>query len=722
MANPLPDHGSSRGMLREDLNLSVIFRVLWFHKTILLSVTIIFGVVALLFAANQEKTYKATALIEIRPTAMRIINFEDQAREKADIETHIEDSLVQLGAADFLKPVVDDLNLIVDPEFSVRTDKQMASKAPAKDSATESSNTALRSAIALLQERLIVRRVGNANVIAIDVVTSRSAKSARIANSLAEAYLTSQVTNKEHKMGEAIRWIEHQIASVRGELIGIEGQIIEQMVKKQIHHANGENSLALRTSTLVGELAAAKSATVHAMERLNNLRQQKNSGKALYISNAALSELRATEVLMQRRLAELAKEYGPRHPLLITLERDLSGIRARIQEEGDRVLIDQRHEVAVMQARESELEKQLDALKTHSIDEQHAMLDIGDLQHRAAAEKTRLVQFLERRRNLLEERQLLEADGQIMSHASARTSPSSPKPWITSFFAACTGLLLSGAWVFLADRWVSDFGFKSLEELRDYDLVPLGIVPNLTRREGRGAEIEDYIISQRFSSQAEAFRRLRTRLCKTDDASTSGIGSVMITSSLPLEGKTATAIALARQAAESGMSTLLVDADLRRPRIHDVIGVDHRRGLSDLLAGSDRLEDSIAVDSLTPLHFMPAGNCCRNPTEFLRSERLRSLFATLEESYDWIIIDTPPIGAVSDCLLLGQHAGKTIYVARWRSTNRSTILSGVQELETAGIQVDGVILSRVHGNEQPKYGDVDFGQYYGHYQNRHLAS
>ena len=572
---------------------------------------------------------------------------------------------------------------------------------------------------------MLVRRLGKSNVIAIDVTSSVPAKAARIANQVADAYLASKAIGMETENVKAIGWLEDQIASLRGELAGIEGQIIQEKSKSGITPTHHQSSIALRTAALAEQLAAAKANTARAIAEYGGLEHktggESEADKVTLISNAVLSELRSLEVVVIRRLSELSKEYGPRHPLRLAMETELLGVRERIQEEGNRVLHDRRHEIAIMKARETELEEQLSALKNKTINEQHALLDISDLQSRASTEKARLESLLKRHRELLEESHILKAEGQIMSPAYAPTWPTHPKPFLTSLIAACFGLFLSSIGVFLTERWIADFGFKTLDELNDFGLKPLGVVPDLKLRDSAGSAIEDYIIAQPLSSQAEAFRRLRTRLYQgTGDPSLRGSLSVMITSSLPLEGKTATAIALARQAAEAGISTLLIDADLRRPRIHDVLGVSVGNGLADLLAGTHYAEECIIADHLTPLHVLPAGSCNENPSDLIRKERMRAFFAVFEQAYDLILIDTPPIGAVSDCLLLGQHAKKTIYVARWRSTNKSTILSGVQELAEAHINVDGVILSRVNGIEHMKYGHVDFGQFYGHYHNRHL--
>lgn len=734
MVSPSPDSHGRRYLLREDLKIGAILRVLWFHKAILLSVPVLFGIAAIVYSSNQEKIYKAVALIKINNSQKRIIQFGDQVQEVGKSQEIIENYLVHMNSTSFLKRIVGKLNLTSDPQFSPITNIEEASRVESpvmlssERTMVQETEQNLSRSLSLvadnLREQIEVGQVGNSHIVSIAALSSSPTKASKIANTIARTHMTTQVAGLKEEADNGIKWLEERIAKVRGELVGIEGQIINYMSSKGIDHFGDNNSIEVRKTELAVQLAHAKAARTQAVAQYDATKTRiEREGPLSALKNVrtpVMTELRSVEVSTMRRLSQMSQEYGPRHPSIVAQKGLLLRVRQRMEEEATRVFNDQINEVAVIRARERELGTQLEKLKSETTDEQYASIELNDLKLSAETHKKQLEGFLKRHSQLIEESQIFEADAEIISLASTPTKPAYPKPLFASLMAVICGLSLSSFGIFLADRWVSDFGFKSLEELKDFGLKPLGVVPDLRQRKSAGVDIEDYILTHPRSSQAEAFQRIRTRLCQLGVRSDNGGQSVMVTSSAPTEGKTTTAIALARQAAEAGLRTLLVDADLRRPRIHHVLNADCRDGLCDLLTTSDSLVEAIVEDHLTPLHFIPAGLHQGNPADLFRTERMGWLMSELSQNYDWIVVDTPPIGAVSDCLLIGPYIRKTIYVARWRSTYRNVVLSGVQQLKEAGTNVDGVILSRINTDEQAKYGDADFGQYYGHYQKHDL--
>jgi capsular exopolysaccharide synthesis family protein len=281
--------------------------------------------------------------------------------------------------------------------------------------------------------------------------------------------------------------------------------------------------------------------------------------------------------------------------------------------------------------------------------------------------------------------------------------------------AFAVSVVLGVVLVFFIERWDSDFGFRSAEEVQAATGVrALALVPDLSRRETNGVPAEDYILQRPNSAYAEALQRIRTSLFLSD--SEHPPKTVLITSSVPLEGKSTIASALARQSARSGLKVILVDADLRRPRLHEVIGMANQNGLSEVLSGRANPETAIKRDEKSGLDFLPAGVGAVSPPDLFRSSIMRILLEEMAAYYDLVIIDSPPVAAVSDSFMLSGIVDKSIYVVRWERTPRNVAVAGIRQMVEAGGDVAGVVLSRVDVKKHSRYGYADSGHYSGYYK------
>jgi succinoglycan biosynthesis transport protein ExoP len=215
------------------------------------------------------------------------------------------------------------------------------------------------------------------------------------------------------------------------------------------------------------------------------------------------------------------------------------------------------------------------------------------------------------------------------------------------------------------------------------------------------------------SAYAEALQRIRTSLFLADGERTPK--TVLVTSSVPLEGKSAIAVSLARQSARSGLKVILVDADLRRPRLHEILGLANQSGLSEVLTGRVSPEAAIKHDERSGLDFLPAGVGVVSPPDLFRTSTMRILLEEMGAYYDLVIVDSPPVGAVSDGLTLSGIVDKSLYVIRWEQTPRNVVLAGMRQMFEAGADIAGVVLSRVDVKKHARYGYADSGYYRGTY-------
>jgi len=189
-----------------------------------------------------------------------------------------------------------------------------------------------------------------------------------------------------------------------------------------------------------------------------------------------------------------------------------------------------------------------------------------------------------------------------------------------------------------------------------------------------------------------------------------------VTSAVPGEGKTSTALALAAMASRSGQKCIVIDCDIRHPSVHANLGVANEKGLSDYLAGSAGLSDIIEVEPRYGIRYITPGAYAPNPPDLLGSPRMRELTRRLSDVFDLIIFDAPPLLAVSDALVLMRYVDRTIFVVRWMKTSRQNLLTGVRQAIEAGASIAGLVMTQVDMRKQSEQDSTDSGYYqYHHY-------
>ncbi|HJQ55371.1 MAG TPA: CpsD/CapB family tyrosine-protein kinase, partial [Vineibacter sp.] len=212
------------------------------------------------------------------------------------------------------------------------------------------------------------------------------------------------------------------------------------------------------------------------------------------------------------------------------------------------------------------------------------------------------------------------------------------------------------------------------------------------------------------SAYSEALRTIRTGIALS--SADHPQRTVVVTSSVPGEGKTTTALSLAAASAASGARTLIIDCDMRQPSLHKNLGGDNTAGLAEFLAGQRDLEELVQVEPKTGLYYVLAGKRPPSPTDLLGSLRMRRLLQQLGDAFDLVILDSPPVMAVSDALLLVRQTDTTIFVVRWEKTRRDVAIAGARMVHEAGARLSGMVLSQVDLRRHAQYDYTDSGVYY----------
>src|SRR5919106_3708607 len=676
---------ASTGAAEDELNLRELWRGLKRRKLALLAPMVLITLGVFLWAKQQPPMYTGQALLHVKPREAQVLAIEGVIEELIADPATIESELEFINSPAFIRRVVDKLNPVI-------------------------SNVA---------GRLTAEQVGKSYVISLGVLTEDPVKAAQIANTLAEEYLVSQVEAKYAAADRATEWLSARIDELRGKVLEAEAKIVEYRTQNHLVNTQSDNPLTLQFFELNTQLALAQAERAEAEARLSRTRGMLDSGgidtAALVMTSPLMDSLREQETELLRRLADMSSVYGDNHPQMVNTRAEIQSIRDKMLDEVRRIVEQLEDQVSVTAARERELQNNMTRLQGEASRVDLAGVELSALQGEVDTNRQLFQAFLSRFREIVEQQGLQEADAKILSRAEPPNRPSHPRTMLLTVIAFGASVVIGILLVFLIERWDAEYGFRSADEIQAaLGVRALALVPDLSRRETQGIAAEDYILQKPNSAYAEALQRVRTNLFLIDGERPPK--TVLITSSVPLEGKSTIAASLARQSARSGLKVILIDADLRRPRLHEVIGLPNQNGLSEVLTGRANPESAIKRDEKSGLDFLPAGVGVVSPPDLFRSSTMRILLEETAAYYDLVILDSPPVAAVSDALTLSGMVDKSLYVIRWERTPRNVALAGIRQMLDAGADIAGVVLSRVDVKKHARYGYADSGYYQGRYR------
>jgi len=401
--------------------------------------------------------------------------------------------------------------------------------------------------------------------------------------------------------------------------------------------------------------------------------------------------------------------------LVVNARAQKRDIERSISAEVARVISNLENDYQVAKAHELSLATSLQQASGSSSLDNEVGVRLRELERANTANKTLFENFLSRSKITSEESSFEEREARIISPATEPRDSSFPRKGLVEAVAGIVGLMLGGAGSVALD--MLNAGFLSPRALEEKLGVPvLAAAPLLSGKEltvdGVTLDPSRYLMARPLSSYAEAIRAMRVGVQMADVDRPAKI--VLITSSVPQEGKTTSAISLAYSAVRAGQKVALIDCDLRHPSVTKFFGLESNPGLVDLLTGAADGENILfEVDGIS---VMPAGARSQNPPDLLGSERMKRIVEGLRDSFDYVVLDSSPAGPVIDAKVLAGLVDKVIFVVRWASTSREIAAEQIQSV-CGRRKLAGVLLSLIDESRAPRYGPYSHysGDYYSRY-------
>ena len=719
--------GPSAAAVRGDLAqvISVLQRR-WRVMAATILVFLALGVVAL-FVLTPFYAARTSILLDPKRNAALDMNAA-MAGMSIDVG-FVESEVAVIGSFNIARRVVEKLNLDKDPEFAGSGGGFLSSMLSGvvglfstRSGDTEAPELKLtpeaRRATDRLRLATLVRRNGLTYVIDVTITTKNQVKSATIANAISDAYLVDRLEARYASAQRATQWLNDRLAGLKQAVEVSEREASDYRAKYGLISTNQGTVDKQQLSDINGQLVQARAKTAETKAKFDQAARVSSSGGSIaglgdVLASQLISTLRAQEAEVARREADLSTRYGARHPQVVTVQAELADIRRGIGNEVQRVVSNLRNEYDIAQKREKSLQDSLDRLTGAANRNDGASVKLRELEREADSNRQIYESFLSKFKEAREQTTLETTESRVISPAVIAREPSFPQRGPVLSIAFILGLFTAIGAAFAIESMAK--GFQTSEQV-DSDLgVPtLAMLPkvmpgDLDTASGDLAMLS-HIIAKPFSRFAEGVRSIRTGvlLSNLDNPP----NSVMVVSTVPSEGKSTLAACYAASAAQSGQRVLLIDGDLRNPSTSNRFGLGKSLGLIELLSGAAQPQDVFIQPEGVPMTILPAGQHTTNPTDVIASQKMAQLIRLLAKQYDLIVIDCPPLLAVSDALLMANIVDTIVYVVEWNSTAREAAKRAIKTLDLNANKIAGVVLNKVDGAKMKTYSY--YGQYYGY--------
>jgi capsular exopolysaccharide synthesis family protein len=674
--------GSAPQGLAELFGVTAAFAMVRRRLLIMALVGITVAASAFAFLMLRTPSYSATSLLYINPRQERVL----------DSEAVVGQLPLQSSAID------SEIELLRSPALMTELATALGLQAQRNGEAAMSTEEIAGS----LSGAISVSRRGMTYVIEITAHSTDPRRAQLIANTYADVYIASQVNQRVDTSQRANSWLSRRLAELREDVQAKESALEEFRAQSGLISAQGSPLIEQQISNVQQQVLQAQADLAEREARYRQLQDLRASGAPIdAIGNVVNSEtvrgLRDREADIARRQSDLENRYLPTHPAVQAIRAERQDIENQIQREIQRISVNLGNEVSVSRARLSTLQQSLRDTTGEVSNSSSASVRLRELDREAAASRQVYEAYLQRYQEIADQDQLNTSDARLLAYASLPGGPSSPQLRISLALAIALGLMLGVGAGVIAE--ILDQSVKNADDLEAKVGYPaIASIPTISKRMMRQMPPAErhpsgYLVGRPMSAFTEALRVLRTVIVysKLDFS----VKVVAVTSALPDEGKTTISMCLARVAAMSGQRVCVVDCDLRKQSINDVIDIETDVGILQVLAGEAPWRAAIIRDPNSDAHVLPVATSGFTPRDVFGSEAMERLIGELRAHYDLVILDCAPILAVAETRILVKQADTTVLVARAGRSAIGAVRSAVAQTEGAGGKVLGIALNCV---------------------------
>ena len=736
----------------KEVHLRDYWRVIWKRRWMIIAVFLVVVIVTVVKAITTKPVYRGTATIQINIENPQIVDFKEIFTVNMWAMDYYQTQYRILESRNLARRVVQKMRLLEHPEFLpgppsafqklksgilspirnvARSIKSWttSSRGASSDQTVESNQDVSEterdaSCVSGLLSRLRIDPIKESRLVRIHFESFHPDLAGQIPNVLAEEFIQLSMDSRVSTTEQAKEWLAKQLEDMKGKVEKAEEALQAFGSKNDIISLDEKDNVTLnRLSELNDALAKAETDRMTKEALYKQIRQEKgltSDAIPAVLENKLIQELKQNYIQLEAQYMQLSETFKPSHPEMIRLKNQMDTTQKRLVLEIGKVTASIKNEYEASLRNESLLRAAFDQQRGRTVEMQQKSIQYNILKREADTNKDLYKSLLQRMKEVGVTAGYNATNIQLVDRAETPRGPYMPNRQRNILLAAVIGLFLGVGLAFFFEQL--DNTVKTPDDVEQQLRLPsFGMVPEISceRKNGRlsirkssssgkSYPVEMITFHSPRSLLSEAYRNIRTSILLS--FSEQPPKKIAVTSANPLEGKTTTLVNTAISLSQTGARVLIVDGDMRKPRIHKVFGNGNGTGLSNFLSGNAKLWSVIRRSEIQNVYYIPAGSIPPNPAELLGSNLFKDMIQALSERFDHILIDAPPVVGFADSAILSSVVDGVILVATGGRTPKIALQRAKDALLQVNAKILGVVINRVNIHQ------ADYNDYYYRYQ------
>lgn len=697
---------------------------------ILLSTALITAITAYV-VSGMTPVFRATSTLLIETQQTMPMSIDELVGIDTSNKEYYQTQFEVLKSRKLAKRVIKEMGISKHPEIHDPNDALIGQDAAQSreletatinSSFTEADPIELQIAVNRFLSKLDITPIKSTKLAKISFESADPVFAAQVANKIADTYIISYLDSRMEMGEKATDWLGQRLTELKIKLEESQHRLLAYREQKGLVDIQGSvgKLTEQEIGIITGKLIDAKARVAEAEILYREVEATKSRGTTALLglpiidSNEMVRRFKVDAQSAQLNLNELSNRYGDKHPKVIDARSRLDTAQANLRSQINNIVDSIEKDFQIASQTAVSLEANLKEGKQAIQQVGRSEIELLHLQREVELNQKMYDTFYTRIREVDEAEDMTTTNAQISEYAEAPLTAVKPRKALIVLLSLLMSLFASTALAFLVesmnDTVTSTEDIEKILKLKMLGIIPL-LSKNALRNDGRGALVPG-TLNERDSFD-ESIKTIRTSVSLEEVENQHQV--IMVTSAMPGEGKSTLASHLAHSLSQL-QNVLLIECDLRRPSLHRAFEFPDSIGLAQLLNNEAKFGECLKQNVFNNLDVIPAGSIPKNPLELISSPRFSHLVEKMKSRYDRIIIDSAPVQAVSDALLLGRLSDTVLYAVRADSTPAHVSARGAKRLRDADIDIIGAVVTQVNIRKIKSYGgDLDYQGYYDYY-------
>jgi len=722
---PPPGYFYQSPQEEKEINLRDYWKVIRKRQWTIIAFFLIVVITTAIGTFTMKPIYRGTTTIQINKENPQIVDFKEIFAVNTMDMDYYQTQYKILETRSLAKRIIQNLKLPEHPEFLPKPETPFqkwksnilnsisglfTSSNPNKDPTESEKETAF---VNQFLKKLKIEPIRNSRLVKIHFDSNYPELSTQVSNTLATTYIQQNLESRFTATQQAKEWLTGQLEDLKAKVERADEALHAFGSKHDIISLEEKENVTIQRLSELNEALTRAESERMAKEAIYKQTKDRNfDSLPSILENRLIMDLKQAYIQLEAQYMKLSETYKPEYPEMVRLKSQMQTIQRRIDGETNKIVTGVKNDYESSLRKESLLREAFEKQKVKAQVMKEKAIQYNILKRESDTNKELYKGLLQRMKEAGVSAGIMASNIQVVDQAELPTNPYKPNKRLNILLAAVVGLFLGVGLAFFFEYL--DNTVKTPEDVEQLIRLPsFGMVPEISYERRRRLEsgtsypVELVTFGHPKSMLSEAFRNIRTSILLS--FSERPPKRIAISSPNPAEGKTTTVINTAIALSQTGAQVIIIDSDMRKPRVHKIFGEENGVGLSNFLSGNADLDSVIKKSDVPNLYYIPSGPIPPNPSELIGSKLFKSMMESLGERFDHIVLDSPPVLGFADATILSTSVDGVILVVLGGKTPRETLQHAKEVLHQVNAKILGVVINRIDIQRS------DYGYYYYRY-------